>query len=175
MIAGLPQQQSQRASGLRGQRDAATVEAMPDNPHGIGGLCARRLQNVCFVHLVLCEFDRRIVGVLQRMETIVPEAKRRRVGFGQPHKQHRRLAIEQDEQFHEPAVGGARDEHLRTGEQQPALVAFQPRADGMEVAAGVGLGGAEDRKRSALRKAGQMPRLLALRPKCRHGRHRTDR
>ena len=93
---------------------------------------------------MLCELDRRVVGMLERMETIVPQSKRRRVGVRQPHEHYRRSSVEQGDQLHEPAVGRAGDEHLRAGEQQPVALAVEPRGYGVQIAAGVGLGGTED-------------------------------
>ena len=45
MVAGLPQQQPQRAGRLRSERDPPTVETMPDDPHRVGR-SFRRLQDV---------------------------------------------------------------------------------------------------------------------------------
>ena len=174
MVAGLPQEQPERACRLCGERDAATVESMPDDPHGVGR-SLRRLQDVGCLHLVPCEFDRRVVRMLERMETIVPQSKRRRVGIGQPHEHHRRSSVELGEQLHEPAVGRAGDEHFCAREQQSVALAVEPRGYAVQIAAGVGLGGTEDGERYALCEAGQMSLLLALRPKRRQRRDRTDR
>ena len=96
------------------------------------------------MHLVLRELDRRVVGVLERMETIVPQPKRRRVGIGQPHEHHRRSFVEQDKQLDETPVDRAGDEHLRAGEQQPIALAVEPGRYGLQIAARVGFGGTED-------------------------------
>ena len=174
MIAGLSQQQPQRAGRLCGERDAAAVETVPDDPHAIGTPC-RDIQDVGLADFVPRELKRRIMGMLERMKGVVPQPERWRVGVGEWHEHHGRPAIEQDQHFHEPTVGRVGDEHLRAGQQQSAIVAFQPGADGVEIAAGVGLGRAENRERASVRKARQMPLLLAGRTEFVQCRHRTDR
>jgi hypothetical protein len=72
-------------------------------------------------------------------------------------------------------VPGPGDEHLRAREQQPAIPPLEPRLHAAEVAAGVRLGGSEDRERPAGRQAGQVTGLLLRRAEGGQGRDRPDR
>ena len=174
MGRGLSTQDSQRAGGLGRERDPSAVEPVPDDLHGVGMAVpvGRRKQQVGGVDLEAVEFKGRVVGMLERMERVVPQSEAVGIRVGEPREGHGRTAVEQGEHFYEPAVGGPRDEHLRAGEQQAVSGALDHGADGGKIAPRARLRGTEDRQRSALRKAGQVAGLLVGRAE---GGQRTDR
>ena len=165
MLAGLREQEPQRAGRLRSERDAAAVEAVPDDPHRI----ARHpwIDHVAGINLEAGELKGGVVGVLERMKRIPTETKLRCVSIGQANDHHGGLALAHSQHLHEPPVGRARDEHLRAREQQSAVAALQHACDPRQVAAGVGLRGGEDGERPPRRKVRQQPRLLLGRTEAR--------
>ena len=139
------QQDAERAGGLGGERDAAAVEAMPHNLHAIGRTAVgHRHEQVGGVHFKAIELDRCIVGVLEWMEGVAAEPKRRGVCFRQTYKHNARMAIQQCQELDHPAIRGPGNKHLRPREKQPSVPASDRRANPAQIATSIWLGGSKD-------------------------------
>ena len=145
MIAGLALQNAQRSGGLRRERDAPPIEAMPNDRHAVARGAAGRGQQIgCVDHKVL-EDQRIVVGMLERVEGVAGQLERGRVAVRKLHHGNSRSAFECGQHLGEPAVGGTGDEHLRAGEEDLAVGAGEGGAHRMQIAARLRFGGAEDR------------------------------
>ena len=85
-----------------------------------------------------------------------------------------RLALGRDEELHEPAMVGIRDEHLRAVDDEPAVAPGQRRPHRPQIAAHLRFGGREHRQRPSPGQPRQVTGLLLGCPEGDQCRHRPD-